>query len=439
MPRPFLGFLVAVMLLPGRGPAQDGALTGLRLPEGWKAEVVAGSAAARPRRIAFLEDGTPLVVEQGTNKAALQALASSKPDGGPWDRARGILEAAVIADVLGLDGWVYVAGSGGLRRIRPPRAGEPPDTPVNVVTGLGGPPSGLRVAAGPDGWLYLSAAAGDHDARGADGSRARVPHTGAVYRCRPDGSRLEVFAVGLAEPGRVAFDSEGHAFLADGRLLHVVEGADFTRLPPLVPAGKRAPAELVATPAGLLVLDRRRRAVREYRLVPTGASFKVTEDSAFLEASTDPDFAPSQIEMGPDGAVYLVDPRDGKQGRILRLSRSSGAGAVPTGRRLKDDELVRALSSETAGEREVARRELVRRGGKGRAALIRLLEGDDAPAAARLAALGALQAMVNGDVLAALERTLAEESPRRNESRRRCSGFTPARATAPPPTPWPRP
>lgn len=62
---------------------------------------------------------------------------------------------------------------------------------------------------------------------------------GGVFRCRPDGSQVSVYAIGFRNPYRdVVFDDLGNLFHADNdnedgskfqgcRLIHLLEGADY--------------------------------------------------------------------------------------------------------------------------------------------------------------------------------------------------------------------
>ncbi len=87
---------------------------------------------------------------------------------------------------------------------------------------------------GPEGRLYFSM--GDRGFHVQQGKRLLAyPDTGAVLRCEPDGSHLEVVATGLRNPQELVFDPYGALFAGDNdtagedqsRILHVIKGADY--------------------------------------------------------------------------------------------------------------------------------------------------------------------------------------------------------------------
>ncbi len=75
---------------------------------------------------------------------------------------------------------------------------------------------------------------------------------------------------------------------------------------------------------------------------------------------------------------------------------------------------MKTLASEDASDRTKAQRELVKRGDKNRAALLKLLQNGEQPLPARLAALGALESFWNDEVHKTFGEVLAEgEKPLR--------------------------
>jgi len=386
----------------------DPRLKGYFTPEGLKVEIVADNPTiVNPVGMTFAEDGTPYVLEwrpdlggstfpefkeeftfkDGSKRLiatmkkrvpdVVKVLHDSKGDG-IYDKAEVILEHELPSSILLHDGWLYLSGRGKVHRYKQSKQGGKYDIHEVIAQGFCGyhhhQVSGLTI--GNDGWLYITTGDNDNFVEGSDGSRATVLRTGAIFRCRPDGSHMQVHSIGYRNPYRdVAFDVNFNMFHADNdnedgskfqgcRLMHVVEGDDFGwrlymgapcckpdlirgavygelpgKVPPLLKTGRGSPAGLLIYNdtffpkeyQGLLYYpDVFRKLIRAYKVAPKGASFEAVEEFEFMK-SDDPLFRPCQMVTGPDGAMYIVDWRtnsggagqlwgDGSHGRIYRVS-----------------------------------------------------------------------------------------------------------------------
>ncbi len=236
--------------------------------------------------------------------------------------------------------------------------------------GLGG------ATLGQDGWLYLATGDNDNHVVAPDGSRVDLDRTGGVFRCRPDGSKLALFAMGLRNPYKgLAFDGHFDPFLIDGdnedgsklqglRLVNPAEEgdygwrlrlgssgglADFDRssvngeapgkLPVLARLGRGSASGVVvynglAFPEvmrdTLILPDPSRRAVRGFKVETKGGSRTFRGESTLMTADDD-QFRPVQVVIGADGALYVLDQRgaspvdrppggEGKAGRLYRIT-----------------------------------------------------------------------------------------------------------------------
>ena len=235
---------------------------------------------------------------------------------------------------------------------------------------------GLRF--GPDGRLYFSLGDRGVNLTTKEGEHLYLPHTGAVFRCEPDGSDLEFFATGLRNPQELVFDDHGNLFTGDNnsdggdraRWVYVVQHGDtgwrfhyqylespWVRGPwndeklwhPHHPgqAAYIVPpiANFINGPSGLTYYpgtgltsaydghfflcefrgNAKHSGVMAFDLIPQGASFSMNEPERFLWGTLTTD-----IDFAPDGSMYFTDwvhgwNKSGK-GRIYRARSTAGEG-----------------------------------------------------------------------------------------------------------------
>ncbi len=227
---------------------------------------------------------------------------------------------------------------------------------------------------GPDGRLYFSIGDRGLNVKTPNGDLV-YPDMGAILRCWPDGSELEIFATGLRNPQELLFDDHGNLFTGDNnsdggdqaRWTHLVQGGDsgwrigwqFLEQPnargpwnsegmwkprhPQQPAFIIPPiANIGAGPSGVFYdpgtgLDPAHRGsffmvdfrgapggsgIHSFKLKPKGAGFELSDRKNFLW-----NILATDAEVGPDGALYVLDWVNGwdlsGKGRIYRFAHES--------------------------------------------------------------------------------------------------------------------
>jgi quinoprotein glucose dehydrogenase len=232
---------------------------------------------------------------------------------------------------------------------------------------------------GPDGKIYYSIGDRGANVKTKEGGTVQALDYGAVFRCKPDGSQLEVFALGLRNPQSLAFNEFGDLFTGDNdsdqgdeeRLVHVVDGGDSGwrigyQYSPLGRAGPwnteklwhprhaDQPAYMLAPianiedgPAGiayypgtglnpayrgaLFVTHYRNGSLASsgiftYKVKSDGAAYAIADAKVFLAQAL-----PTDVKFGPDGRIYFSDWADHLsrtyRGRIYAISDTSQAGS----------------------------------------------------------------------------------------------------------------
>ncbi|MDA7916240.1 c-type cytochrome [Verrucomicrobia bacterium] len=258
---------------------------------------------------------------------------------------------------LGSDGWVYLAERDRVLRVKDTDGDGVGDVQEDVAvleTEADYPHNGLSgITWDNDGNLIFSL--GENfwkpwTLTGPDKSLVTGVGEGGVFRCLPDGRKLERIAVGFWNPFGVCVREDGEIFVAENdpgsrppcRLIHLVEDGDYGyqrlygRAPfhpfvcwngelrstlPMITATGEAPCGIEALGGGLLVPSWGDHRIDFFPLHADGASYRSTR----IEIVAGGDhFRPVSIAKAGPGVYYLSDWVFGTyeihgQGRIWKL------------------------------------------------------------------------------------------------------------------------
>lgn len=255
------------------------------------------------------------------------------------------------------DGGVYVANSTELLHFKDTDGDGKADQERVVLSGFGTEDTHHILHTlkwGPDGMLYLNQSIYIH-------SHIETPYgvrrlnAGGIWQLRPETLRLEVFARGWVNTWGHIFDAYGQSFATDGAggegINYVIPGAAyptaqgvpkiFHGLNPGSPkmcglevvSGRHLPEDWQGN---LITNDFRGHRVCRFVLSDAGSGFAAKEQVELIKTSHGA-FRPIDMQMGPDGAIYIADwynpiiqhgevdfrdpRRDHTHGRIWRVTR----------------------------------------------------------------------------------------------------------------------
>ena len=361
---------------PGGGPRSkpvDDKTIGevVKAPPGFKVSLFAAPPrVSYPVTLSVAPDGAVYVAvdEQGSlgrTPGGGRVVRCIDSDGdGKADRVNVFARMEHPRGVIAQDGKVWVLHPPMLSVFRDEDGDGTSDRQDVLVSGLttsliderGGDHTTNGIRMGLDGWIYI--AVGDygfHGAKGKDGTTLSQ-RGGGILRVRPDGTELEVFAIGLRNPFAIAIDPFMNLFTRDNtndgagwdvRVSHLIQTADYGY--PLrfanFPEEIMPPLGASAREVGPGTVDTRRAMARSLsrrpahgRLGPERGlparpdarrrSFRA-ETSVFLSIPR-----ATGMDIGPDGRLYVASwPGARRASTSARRSASSRASRPPAGAR----------------------------------------------------------------------------------------------------------
>ena len=400
----------------GHQPRRGGAeapLTDFRLPPGFTIELVAGPPLVDSPMYACFDDrgrlyvadslginlttradlaqlpNVPRVLEYAkAPKMQIRLLEDIQGDG-KFDTTTTFADRITYPrGVLWHAGSVYTCAPPDLLRFGTGNTDGTSASRDQLVTGftLDGAANDLSgPSIGPDGRIYWGCGHWDHILP-LPGGKLIHGIGPRIYRCRPDGSELEMVSTAMYNPTQVAFTTCGEAlacgtFLTryehpfrDG-IIHCVEGGNFPsmyhdakekyrtgdKLPAVVHLGHNAPGGMIRYRSDTLGPECRDciflasynlHSVQRHTLKRDGGSFISTYEDFVV--STDPNFHPTAVIEDADGSLLVIDtgtwfdicPTAGLgktpvKGGIYRIRRAAAAPvADPWGLELAWDKLV---------------------------------------------------------------------------------------------------
>jgi len=462
--------LAQPLVAPSEALTPQEQLAKFHLPPGFEIQLFASEPAiAKPMNITFDSAGRlwvtdtleyPYPAKPGTvPRDTVKILADRDGDGVAESVSTFVDKLNIPLGVMPIPRGVLVYGIGSIWRCLDTDGDGRADTRDELYTGFGSRDTHGMINSftrGIDGWLYACHGFNnDSKTQGSDG-QAIAMNSGNTFRMRTDGSHLEYFTHGQVNPFGLAFDPLGNLYSADCHTMPIYlllrgayypsfgkahDGLDFG--PTMIGhthgssgiggiayyAAEQFPPEYRDT---IFIGNPVTSRVNHDRLKAHGSTYEAIEQPDFISCD-DPWFRPVNIQVGPDGALYVSDfynriighyevplehpGRDRHRGRIWRVvytgqgvdkpAQTAPAQSVDVSR-ASPDELIALLANGNQTVRTLATHELVDRVGPQAVDPLRtLLASNGTSPGERVHAMWALERLA-GLEPAALDQLLAD-------------------------------
>lgn len=286
---------------------------------------------------------------------------------------------------------LLAVGDAGLLRYRDQNGDDIADGPPDVLIKMktGGEHDAHAIQLGPDGWWYLIAGNTTEITAAyatLPTSPVKYPRAGTIIRFKPDLSGGEIYADGLRNAYDFTFNPAGDLFTYDSdderdislpwyrptRVFHVLPGADhgwvsrswkrpnyFFDMPPVVGSfGRGSPTGLVSYrhtqfpeeyQGAVFAEDWTYGRVLCLKLRPSGSTW-TAESDVFMSGRGGYGFAPTDLEIGPDGSLDVSVGGRGTRGAVYRV-RAKDRQAVALDKSSTIEKVLRAPQPLTSWSR----------------------------------------------------------------------------------------
>ncbi|WP_397569608.1 hypothetical protein [Schlesneria sp. T3-172] len=360
---------------------------GVKVPDGFEVTEFAGDDLAHDIYSMTIDSkGRVVVSGAGFIKILIDNDGDGKAD-----------EAKVFSELprSGAQGMCFIGrslvcvGDGGLLRLddanADDRADGPPDNFLKLKTG--GEHDVHSVQQGPDGWWYVIAgnSAGINSRYATlPTSPIKTPRAGVLFRLKPDLTGGELLADGLRNAYDFAFNPQGDIFTYDSdeereislpwyrptQVFHALTGADlgwvskswmrrdgFFDMPPVIASfGRGSPTGVACYRhtqfpdkyhGALFVLDWTYGRVHALPLQPHKGTWS-SDPELFMAGTGQNGFAPTDVEIGQDGSLFVCVGGRGTRGAVYRIRSTRTTpqlAPVSDGTTPEDEQLKQILSA----------------------------------------------------------------------------------------------